>query len=314
MEFQPATTRPRVLDVCDSPRANRQSRQGMTLVAFPQNNYLYLSDVGSTNIMKKSNHERTVQRRLAAPPPATTGASIPPACISALAHLAERLLFSRARGDDPWQTALTLADLRTLGLTPAGCQLLLTRELVTLLPLPSGKGGGESGSRATQRSTTKPRLCPRSPLLLTDAGLTLATKQAQSAPHTESTFSQRPPGESVQPTPPIAGAPSPAFAFCPSPSRSSLLPSYDADLRELSVAGVVILHLPAQARSLAAVLMALDRACWKPRAEKPLNGRPGGNDAHHLAVAAYKLNARQSLIDFHADDGAFRWNWRRNSD
>lgn len=264
--------------------------------------------------MKKSNHARTVQHRLAPPPPATTGASIPPAFISALAHLAERLLFSRARGDDPWQTALTLADLRAHGLTPAGCQLLLTRELVTLLPLPSGEGGGGSGSRTTRRSTTKPRLGPRSPLFLTDAGLALATKQAQSAPHTESTFSQRPPGESVQPTPSIAGDLSPAFAFSPSPSHSSLLPSYDADLRELSVAGVVILRLPVQGHNLATVLKALESGGWRARIDKPLNGRPDSSDPAHLANAVYSLNLRQTLIDFHADGGAVRWQWRQSTE
>ncbi|MGH7138632.1 MAG: hypothetical protein ACREHD_23045 [Pirellulales bacterium] len=72
--------------------------------------------------------------------------------------------------------------------------------------------------------------------------------------------------------------------------------------------------MPAQARSLAAVLTALEQSGWKPRVAKPLSGRPGGNDPHHLAIAAYKLNMRQSLIEFHADDGAFRWNWRQNVD
>lgn len=264
--------------------------------------------------MKKSNHVRTVQRRLAAPPPAATGAAIPLACISALAHLAERLLFSRARGDDPWQTALTLADLRAHGLTPDGCQLLLSRELVTLLTLPSGKGGGESGSRTTRRSTTKPRLGPRSPLLLTDAGLALATKQAQSASLTEASLSQRPPSESLPPSTPIAGDLSPAFALSPSPSRSSLLPGYDADLRELSVAGVVILRLPVQGHNLATVLKALESGGWKARIDKPLNGRPDSSDPAHLANAVYSLNLRQTLIDFHADGGAVRWQWRQSTE
>ncbi|HEX7377988.1 MAG TPA: hypothetical protein VF278_12785 [Pirellulales bacterium] len=264
--------------------------------------------------MKKSNHARTFQRQLDVPPPAATGASIPSACISALAYLAERLLFSLSRGDDPWQTALTLADLRALGLTPAGCQLLLTRELVTLLPLPSGKSGGESGSRATQRSTTKPRLGPRSPLLLTDAGLALVTKQAQSAPVIEASLSARPPGEGVQPTTPTTGIPSPAFAFSPSPSRSPLLPSYDADLRELSVAGVVILRLPVQGHNLATVLKALELGGWRARIDKPLNGRPDSSDPAHLANAVYSLNLRQKLIEFHADGGAVRWQWRSSTE
>lgn len=92
--------------------------------------------------------------------------------------------------------------------------------------------------------------------------------------------------------------------------KGPIVPRYDVELRELSVTGEVILRLPVQARSLAAALTALEVAGWKPRVSKPLAGRPGGNDPHHLAIAAYKLNYRQQLIDFHADDGALRWNWR----
>ncbi|HWB14743.1 MAG TPA: hypothetical protein VG826_36305 [Pirellulales bacterium] len=92
--------------------------------------------------------------------------------------------------------------------------------------------------------------------------------------------------------------------------QAPVLPFYDTDLRELSVTGEVILRLPVQARSLAAALTALQAAGWKARVPKPLACRPGGNDPHHLAIAAYKLNDRQELIDFHADDGALRWNWR----
>jgi|SRR5215469_10119299 len=99
----------------------------------------------------------------------------------------------------------------------------------------------------------------------------------------------------------------------PSVSVSRILPHYDVELRELSVTGQVILRLPVQARSLAAVLTALQVAGWALRVPKPLSGRPGGNDPHHLAIAAYKLNDRQELIDFHADDGALRWNWRRGT-
>jgi hypothetical protein len=96
-------------------------------------------------------------------------------------------------------------------------------------------------------------------------------------------------------------------------SLAPILPHYDVELRELSVTGEVILRLPVQARSLAAVLTALEAAGWASRVPRPLSGRPGGNDPHHLAIAAYKLNDRQELIDFHADDGALRWNWRRGA-
>jgi hypothetical protein len=95
--------------------------------------------------------------------------------------------------------------------------------------------------------------------------------------------------------------------------QSPVLPHYDIDLRELSVTGEVILRLPVQARSLAAALTALQAAGWKRRVPRPLANRPGGNDPHHLAIAAYKLNYRQQMIEFHADDGALRWNWRTGS-
>ncbi|HVA51607.1 MAG TPA: hypothetical protein VNH11_35025 [Pirellulales bacterium] len=44
---------------------------------------------------------------------------------------------------------------------------------------------------------------------------------------------------------------------------------------------------------------------------KPLNGLPDGNEPSHLADAVYKLNQRQTHIDFHADGGAVRWEWRQ---
>jgi hypothetical protein len=106
---------------------------------------------------------------------------------------------------------------------------------------------------------------------------------------------------------------SPAISLSPlplSPCPSAVIPRYDIDLRELSVAGVVILRLPVQARNLAAALTALELSGWRSRVAKPLNGCRGGNDHHHVGIAAYKLHHRQSLIEFHADDGGLRWKWR----
>jgi hypothetical protein len=81
-------------------------------------------------------------------------------------------------------------------------------------------------------------------------------------------------------------------------------------LRILTVAGHVIVHLPVQARNMIAALAAIELAGWPPRIVSPLREDPAGNDRHNLAMAVYKLNARQTLIDFHTDDGALRWNWR----
>ena len=117
----------------------------------------------------------------------------------------------------------------------------------------------------------------------------------------------------------LATAPSPAV----SPStfgkvqdecvpRFPILTHYDIDLRELSVAGEIILRLPVQAHNLAAILTALELAAWKTRVTKPLNGRPESNDPQHLADAVYGLNRHQSLIEFRMDGGAIRWQWRRH--
>ena len=87
------------------------------------------------------------------------------------------------------------------------------------------------------------------------------------------------------------------------------VPHYDIEARELSVAGELIFRLSVQARKLAAILTSLELADWRPRISKPLSSRPRGNNRHHLGSAAYTLNRRQSLIEFHADGDGIRWNW-----
>ena len=91
-------------------------------------------------------------------------------------------------------------------------------------------------------------------------------------------------------------------------------PIYNIDFRELSVVGDLILPLAVQARNLATVLASIERADWKPRVVKPLDGSPGGNDPHHLCNAACSLNDHRSLIHFRADDGAVRWRWRTSAE
>lgn len=122
------------------------------------------------------------------------------------------------------------------------------------------------------------------------------------------------PSRSVAPSlcPSISPSLSPSVSLSPPllVSPSQILPRYDTDARILTVAGHVIAQLPAQARNLAAALAAIEQAGWPPRIASPLVGTAAGNDRHHLAMIVYKLNLRQRLIDFHADDGALCWNWR----
>jgi hypothetical protein len=91
----------------------------------------------------------------------------------------------------------------------------------------------------------------------------------------------------------------------------AIRPVFNVHSRQLIVAGEIILCLAVQARNRSAFLTAVERTGWSPRVEAPLNGRSAGGDVHRIAVTAYRLSAQQSLIDFHADDGAATWNWRR---
>lgn len=91
----------------------------------------------------------------------------------------------------------------------------------------------------------------------------------------------------------------------------AIRPIFDVSTRELSVAGETILRLAVQARNLAPLLTAIETARWSARVARPLDGRRCAGDAHRLAVATNRLNLQQPLIDFHADDGAVRWNWRQ---
>lgn len=266
-----------------------------------------------------------------------------------LSQLAADLLLARVRGDDPWQNAPTLADLTRTGLTASDCVALIRRGILTALPFPTGKsqgksanepspsgrGQGEGGvksgrsqksSRSVTRTKRPPRPGPRTRLLLTDVGLAVLTKHVQSSRVVYRPLqpgdgrgegvSDKPsaPGSTAHEPRPTAHAPRPTQVDGASISPSSLLPHYDIELRELTVAGEVILRLPVQAHNLAAILTSLERASWKSRVEKPLNGRPDGSDPTHLADAAYSLNGRQPLIDFHADGGAVRWQWRQKAE
>lgn len=224
-----------------------------------------------------------------------------------LTHLAELLLLSRIYGEDPWQRALSAAELAAFGLSVDDLRLLLFRGLLAASPARKERGEGgtkyAAGSRSTNRMTVAagaakpPTLGPRSKLILTDAGLAFVTKHPR---HLEPSPPGNGQGESVTFSPP------PLVSL----SSSTVLPHYDIESRELSVAGVVILRFPVQARNLAAVLAALELSGWKLRVPKPLNGRPDGDEPQHLADAVYSLNQRQTLIEFHADGGALRWEWR----
>lgn len=88
-------------------------------------------------------------------------------------------------------------------------------------------------------------------------------------------------------------------------------PRYDAESRELSVEGRTVLQLRGQAHSVAAVLAALESSHWSARVADPLRGRPGGSDPQHVCDAAFRLNQHQTAINFHADGGAIRWQWRQ---
>ncbi|HWB13673.1 MAG TPA: hypothetical protein VG826_30890 [Pirellulales bacterium] len=90
----------------------------------------------------------------------------------------------------------------------------------------------------------------------------------------------------------------------------ALRPVYDVLSRRLCVAGEIVLQLAVQARNQAAILTALEFSGWKSRVPEPLRQRSCSNAAHHLAATTHNLNRRQDLIEFHADDGSARWNWR----
>lgn len=235
-----------------------------------------------------------------------------------LTHMAAELLAARARGENPSQRAPTVADLTAAALTAADCLDLISDGHLAPLPARSGEHrrasrsassskNGRSNGRSKSPSSKKPSLVAATPLhlgpdtrlILTDAGLALMTKHAQSSRVIEPSPSGTGQGE--------GGSPS---ARSSKSASSPLLPRYDIDLRELSVAGGVILRLPVHGRNLIAVLTELQHSGWKPRVIKPLNGRSDGAEPQHLADAVYSLNQRQSLIEFHADDGAIRWEWR----
>ena len=198
-----------------------------------------------------------------------------------LTRLAELFLASRARGEDVWRGAVCASDVSGFGLTLAELRLLVAAGLVEA-----------SASRGSLRGTPRrghvpAQLGPRTLLILSEAGLAYVTRQSRSL-----------------------SVPAPVKTAAANGDPARVVPYYDADARELDVAGVVILCLPVQARSLAAVLGALELSGWNRRVARPLTGCRGGNDHHHLANVALRLNRHQAMIDFRTDDGAICWTWR----
>jgi hypothetical protein len=216
--------------------------------------------------------------------------------LPSLSRLAELLLSGRARREDAWQHALSMADLAAFGLTCDECRGLVACGLLETQKSPNPTSTRCATDDRMAGSPREPSAASR--FVLTDAGLAVVTKYtlAIAMALREATVAE----------PPFCGKRRPDSAQ----TSSSWFPYYDIDLRELSVSGQVILRLSAQAHNLAAVLTGFELARWKPRVAHPLNGRPGGSDPRRLATAAYNLNDRQDVIDFHADDGALRWNWR----
>jgi hypothetical protein len=239
-----------------------------------------------------------------------------PRLLPGLTRLAELLLTSRARGEDACERAVCVSDLSPFGLTLAEVRPLVTSGLVEVSPFCRMAGAVRAPSdrklssarkaRGQRRSQTRPlddrgnprepkrsHLGPRTRLILTDVGLDYVTRQSRLLAAA------------------AEGSTAGLAAASSDPSvPAQILPHYDIDARELNVAGVVVLCLPVQARNLAAVLSALQLSGWNRRVARPLSNSRGGNDPHHLANVALRLNRHQEMIDFRTDDGAICWRWR----
>lgn len=233
-----------------------------------------------------------------------------------LTRLAEQLLRSRVHQDDPWLNSLSASDLAPLGLRLTDLRTLHAQGYIEArgpgvrnqrhIPRTEKRRTKESPRRDGSSAPAQQPIGPRTLFIFTDAGL------AYLMTHVHATRGEPAPTERGQAENAVSANGSSTAPVFPSPAIShiALLPHYNSELRELSVADVVVLRIPVQGHNLAAVLRTLELSGWKPRVDKPLNGRPDGAEPAHIANAAYSLNVRQSLIDFHADGGAIRWEWR----
>ncbi|MGH7135998.1 MAG: hypothetical protein ACREHD_09675 [Pirellulales bacterium] len=257
-----------------------------------------------------------VNRRVDRFMPDANAAPLGSQCLSVLAHLGERLLLARARGENDWQSDASVAELTAFGVSVADCGHLMACGLIEAQTSPAaarhpvgsvrepsagttpsrnGSGRVEGGTRGLRGVMVTPRrLGPRTSIVLSESGLALITKHAL-ASRSEQFDSD---------APLLDGR---GFA-------SALIPRYAIDSRRLSVAGVLIVSLPVQAKNLDRALTAIELSGWKERVPEPLKGTRGGNDHHHLANVALSLNARQDLICFSSDDGAICWSWRARGD
>lgn len=189
---------------------------------------------------------------------------------AALEALGEAHADARELGLDPWELALTLAELAGTGAEARDLRWLVTHRLVAHAAEAAAGGPGRRAFEPVPDRAVGDRSC----FVVTPGGLFFADRLT--ARH----------------------------AAAPPGSRSGERPRWDEDARELTWGGQVVKRFRTPARSQELVLAAFEESGWPARVDDPLPRLAGEDPRQRLHDAIRRLNGNQLAarrLRFHGD-------------
>jgi len=226
---------------------------------------------------------------------------IPDRLRSGLATMLTAYDYAQDSQSDPWQFAVELSDLMSIGTTLTDIRWLVRRGFAELA-----------------RETTIPGDANRTfrPLALicivADAGVVLTTVGAESIRSLlRSNRAHIPASASGLRDEPEGPQSLPSMVGPPAPSVLVVTPEWDAIHRELRFAGQVVKRYRVPARNQAAILDAFQEDGWPEFIDDPIP--PDGNQdpKHRLSVTIKSLNRNQllPLLRFHGNGNGLQVYW-----
>jgi len=231
------------------------------------------------------------------------------------ATLLESHSYAQDVGGDPWDFAVEVDRLRSVGLTTNDLRWLVSKRLIEH-STGSGKQAPNRSKRAIQRSTARRKsliFTARSRIILTDSGLSFAL----SACHPPAAHPLA--GESTSdfrsPTSDSRSSASDLLSPTSDPSLPAALPRWDATTRTLRFGAYEIKRYRVPAPNQELVLAAFEEEGWPTHIDDPLPPTEEIDSKHRLHDTIIRLNRghKHPLIRFHGNGNGLAIHWQRLS-
>jgi hypothetical protein len=232
------------------------------------------------------------------------------------ATLLESHSYAQDVGGDPWDFAVEVDRLRSVGLTTNDLRWLVAKHLIEH-SAGSDKQAPKRSRRAIQRSTARRKsliFTARSRIILTDSGLSFALSACH--PPAMLPLAGEPPSEhnSTQ----LTASRSPAsdlLSPTSDPSLAAALPRWDATTRTLWLGACEIKRYRVPAPNQELVLAAFEEEGWPTHIDDPLPPTQEVDSKHRLHDTIIRLNRghKHPLIRFHGNGNGLAIHWQRLS-